>query len=151
MKKLLIALLLVTAMYAPAKADSTVPDDAVSKTQQHFEISSVEGYRDTYNPGEEIAFYVAGTSPVQMDVEPKSGFHVQATMFAENQTKATAGTNGKYDDEKHAWLVTFTAPTDTAKSYQVVVALYCMTNVSPCVDAYGQAAQITKTLALQVH
>lgn len=150
MKKSLIALLFVAVMYTSANADSVVPDDTGSKSSQHFEISNIDGYREAYNPGDEIAFYVEGNSPVQIQAEPKTGFHVQATVLAENQNNAYAGVNGKYDEDKHAWLVTFTAPGDTTKSYRLVIALYCATEAGPCVDTYGQAAQITKTLPLQV-
>lgn len=151
MKKLLFALLLAIAIYAPANAASDAPATGAAKIPVNFETSNIDGYREVYAPGEQIAFHVSGKSPESLTIDPKSGFHVQAMIVSEKQSNPYASANGSYDEEKHAWLVTLTAPKEVSSSYQVEISLYCAHETGPCVETYGQAAQIQKNLPLQVH
>lgn len=144
----IIALLLVAAIHTPVNADQ---DHKGRMTAQHFEISSVYGYREFYNPGEEIAFYVEGKSPVEIEAEPNSGFRVQASITNETRNKTIAEVDGNYDEGKRAWLVTFTAPSDPATSYKINIYFYCATEGAPCDGLYGRAARAIKILPLQIH
>jgi hypothetical protein len=144
----IIALLLVAAIHTPVNADQ---DHKGRMTVQHFEISSVYGYREFYIPGEEIAFYVEGKSPVEIDAEPNSGFRVQASITNETRNKTIAEVDGNYDEGKRAWLVTFTAPSDPTNTYKINVYFYCATEGAPCDELYGRAARAIKYLPLQIH
>lgn len=150
MKKLLFALLLAIAFYTSANAAPDVPDNKGTKIPVNFETSNIDGYREIYAPGEQILFHVAGKSPESLAIDPKAGFHVQAMIISEKQINPYSSANGSYDEEKRAWLVTLTAPNEVSSSYQVEISLYCAHETGPCVDTYGQAAQIQKILPLQV-
>ncbi|MBK5276000.1 MAG: hypothetical protein JJE30_13235 [Desulfuromonadales bacterium] len=150
MKKLLFALLLAFTLHIPALATSDIPDTTEPKIPVNFEISNTDGYREIYGPGEQIAIHVAGKSPELLTIDPKSGFHVQAMIVSEKQSNPYASVNGVFDDEKHAWLITFTVPNEASNSYHLVISLYCAQAQGPCVQTYGQAAQIQKILPLQV-
>jgi hypothetical protein len=149
MKKLLCALLLSVALYAPAIAADT-PETGAPKKPVDFTIAATDGYRDVYGPGEQIAFQVAGAAPEPLVVAPNTGFHVQGMIVSEKQSIPFASTNGAYDEEKKAWQMTLTAPNEASDSYRLVLSLYCARDTGPCVDTYGQAAQVQKELTLQV-
>jgi hypothetical protein len=145
MKKILIAAMFVGALAIPASAN-----EYPWKTLPPFEISFIDGYQETYNAGEQIVFYVEGKSPSKVEAEPQAGFHVQAYIADKTAKSNHSGTNGKYDENKHAWLVTLTAPEDNTKSYHMSVSLYCSNDESPCAEIYGRAARTNKILNLQV-
>jgi hypothetical protein len=145
MRKIFIMAFLAVLLYAPA-----IADEYHWKNRQHFEISNIEGLQDSYAPGEQIVFYVEGKSPVKVDAEPKSGFHVQAYLVEKSSTKTYAGANGKYDADRRAWKVVFTAPKDTGKSYTMEIGLYCSKDDSPCAETYGRAARTRKTVPFHI-
>jgi hypothetical protein len=120
------------------------------KTLPPFEISFIDGYRGTYDEGEEIIFYVEGRSPSKIEAEPQNGFNVQAYIDDPAEKKSLSATNGKYDENRRAWLITLNAPKDNTKSYVLSVSLYCGRDESPCAEIYGKAAQTLKNLNLQV-
>ena len=151
MKKFMYALLLAFGMYAPVGAASDAPEKVTSKSPVNFEISNTDGYREIYATGEQISFYAEGKSPEPFAIDPKPGFHVQAMIVSGSQSKPYASANGVYDEEKHAWLVTLTAPSEPSNSYRVVISLYCARETGACAETYGQAAQTQKALPLQVH
>jgi hypothetical protein len=142
-----IALLLVAAIHTPVTA---AQDKKGRMTMQNFEIASVNGYREVYKAGEEIAFYVEGKSPVEIDAEPGSGFIVQASMTNETQNKTIADADGVFDEGRRAWLVTFTAPSDISSSYKLHIYFFCATEGAPCEEIYGRFARAIKTLPLQL-
>lgn len=145
MKKTLIGAMLVAALSIPASAK-----EYPWKTLPPFEISFIDGYQETYSAGEPIIFYVEGKSHSKVEAEPQAGFDVQAYILDSADKTNHSGTNGKYDENKQAWLVTLTAPKDNTKSYEISISLYCGKDESPCAEIYGRAAQVGRTLNLQV-
>ena len=149
MKRILIALLFVAAVYTPASAGSIPREYPGWKTPQHFEISSVYDYQEEYDAAQPIAFYVEGKSD-KIDLGQSTGFTIQARIDEFPRTKPLSFANGKYDPEKRAWQLTFTAPKDNTKKYEIHILLYCGRDNSPCSDTYGRAAQVEKILPLTV-
>ena len=145
MKRVVITAMIMAAFSIPASAN-----EYPWKTLPPFEISFVDGYQETYNAGDQIVFYVEGKSPSRVEAEPQAGFDVQAYIVDQTAKRNHTGTNGKYDENRRAWLVTLTAPKDNTKSYEISVSLYCGKDESPCAEIYGRAAQTQKTLNLLV-
>lgn len=150
MKKLLFTMLLAITICTPLTWAADAPETPVAKKPVDFTVASTDGYRNSYYSKEEIAFQVAGIAPESLAVEPKNGFHVQAMIVADGQSKPYASGNGAYDEEKHAWQLLFTAPTEASNSYRLIIYLYCAQPTGLCADTYGQAAQVQKELPLQV-
>jgi len=120
------------------------------KTLPPFEISFIDGYQGAYDAEEQIVFYVEGKSPSRIEAEPQAGFDVQAYIVDPAEKRNHSGANGKYDENKRAWLITMKAPKDNSKTYELSVLLYCGKDDSPCAEIYGKAAQTSKTLSLQI-
>jgi hypothetical protein len=145
MKQIVITVIGVVLFSIPV-----VADEYPWKTLPPFEIWFIDGYQETYDAGEQIVFYVEGRSHSLIEAEPQTGFNVQASIFDSAGNKTYSGTNGKYDENKRAWLITLTAPKDNTKSYRLSVSLYCGKDESPCAEIYGRAAQTSKSLFLQI-
>ena len=140
-------------MVVMAIAVFSIPAEAYEykwKTLPPFEISFIDGYKESYGAGEPMIFYVEGKSPSKVEAEPQTGFNVQAYIVDTTAKKNYAGATGEYDENKRAWLIKLTAPKDNTKTYEVSVRLYCGKDESPCAEIYGRAAQTSKTLNLQV-
>lgn len=119
------------------------------KTLPPFEISYIVGYQEVYDADEQIMFYVQGNS-FRTETEPQNGFNVQSNIDAPAEQRSVSGSYGEYDEGRRAWLIKLKAPKDNTKSYKLSVSLYCASDVSPCAEIYGVAAQISKTYSLQV-
>lgn len=143
------ALMVVTSLSVTAAAAPRNYEYTGWKTSQHFEIANIDGYNEVYNPEEQIVFYVEGRSPDRIDPEPKSGFNVQASITNENNVRLVGG-NGEYNEEKRAWLVTFTAPKASGSDYHMTISFYCAAENSPCEEVYGRASTVFKTLPLVI-
>jgi hypothetical protein len=120
------------------------------KTLPPFEISLIDGYQGSYYQEEQIVFYVGGKSHSRIEIEPQAGFHVQAYIVNSEEKTQYAAANGKFDEYRRAWLITFVAPTDNTKSYELNISLYCSRDNSPCEEVYGRAAQVSIKLPLKV-
>ena len=144
MKKLILVLILVMIPLA-----SVTAGEYPWKTLPPFEMSYIDGYLETYDAGETINFLVEGRSS-SIDVEPHSGFCVQAYITQQGADRNYAGANGSYDENKRAWVVSMQAPKDSSKVYELSVSLYCGDDQSPCATTYGRAAQIRKVLPLNI-
>ena len=114
-----------------------------------FEIASIEGYQESYNPGEEITFFVEGKSE-HLEVGEQTGFLMSASM-SQLPKKSRNLWRGKaeYDESRHGWQFTANAPTDGGNEYEIELFLYCNDD-TPCAETYGRAAQIEKTILLHL-
>ena len=119
------------------------------KTLPPFEISYIVGYQEVYDADEQIMFYVQGNS-FRTETEPQNGFNVQANIDDPAEQRSVSGSYGEYDEGRRAWLIKLKAPRENTKSYKLSISLYCASDVSPCAEIYGRAAQISKTYPLQV-
>lgn len=152
MKKTLLVLLIVAMCCGSAHAGTTARDYPGWKTAERFQISTIDGYQETYSVQDDIVFYVAGTSS-KVSVEPGSGFFVSAILYDTPRTSAAAIKTAKvtYDAAKQAWKVVFTAPVaSSAKAPETQVHLYCGKEGSSCATTYGLSAQIEKILPLRI-
>jgi hypothetical protein len=171
MKKIFFTLLFVAAVYSSAIADSApavgpsatmgvssdyspvvthafVREHKGWKTIDRYEYAYVDGYQETYNPEEAIAFSVEGKSD-KLTVNETNGFSIFATMF--NLTdRIGKRVKVKYDSHRNIWNMKLTAPKDSDKEYKIVINLFCKKYDSPCTETYGFGTQIDKTLPLKV-
>jgi hypothetical protein len=146
-KSTILIVILLTAAYstsALAGSDYISPMAAM-----RFEIASVEGGQEYYNPNEQFSIFVTGKSPVY-DADPKAGFHVQASITDETLNKTIADADGKFDSEKLAWQVDFTAPSNPNHAYNLNVYFYCEKEGAPCEATYNRTARAIKTMPLQI-
>lgn len=134
--------------YTPVITHSVVLDHKGWKTLDRYEYSYIDGYQETYNPEEAIAFYVEGKSD-KLYVDEANGFSVFATMFNLSD-KIGKRVKVKYDSHRHSWNVKLTAPKDSDKDYKIVLNLFCKKKDSPCAETYGFDTQVDKTLVLKV-
>lgn len=171
-----IALLLATATYFPACAASieaadriieSQPSDlniatrSITKKLQHgkwksserYQILSIDGIQETYKAGGAINLFVQGESQL-LEVTEENGFYVAATVFALPKIKGER-VPVVYDENKRAWRLFFTAPTDTTKQYEIVVHLFCggnsLQNNRSCETVHGERTQIDKSILIPVY
>ena len=121
------------------------------KDGNKFEIHRVNGVERTCEAGSRITLEVFGRSvSTNVEPEPKSGFHVQASIDHEEDTKSRAGANGEWNEELNGWVVELVAPEKSRNHYRLQVFLYCADDTSECARTYGRAAQAVETFHFDV-
>jgi len=99
-------------------------------------ISSVDGLKDRYLPGEAVQLLIKGLENDGTTAEAGEGFHIQVSVYDSSRTKTYSGTNAVYDNTSGWWRVDFISPTDKSVSYDLEIILYCAN--SNCKSKYGQ-------------
>ena len=139
-----VAGLIATFGVAVADGDS-YPWKSVSR----FEIDNVEGIEYSYTAGVPIKLEVVGSASLSSVIpDPKSGFHVQASIDKEDLSRSVAGANGEWKDDLQGWVVEL--PGVEESRYRLQVSLYCADDASICAQTYGRAAQVTETFYIDV-
>ena len=112
------------------------------KNRDRFEISNIDGLKESYKEEEPIVFHVKGSSDL-MDVEPSNGFYVISGL--EDLSKPAGYiASVEYDAGRHAWKVAVHVPKNDGELFELKVAIVCGGIGTPCIGSYGLEAMAEK-------